>query len=289
MEVRSARLPDLFLGIKNELTDYYSKEELQPLIHIILEYITGLNRTQMVLNKDKELSESQIYFIQTAVERLKKYEPIQYITGIAHFHDYKFKVNKSVLIPRPETEELVQWICSEQGDKNVSILDIGTGSGCIAVTLKKKLPSAGLTAIDISEEALAIAMENATLLGADVKFEKIDILNANEREALPVYDVIVSNPPYVTPSDRKKMKPNVTEHEPGQALYVEDNPLLYYQEILAFSKDHLNDGGSVYFETNENYAAEVSQIMETAGFSNIIIRKDMQGKDRMVMGAKPRS
>ena len=287
MEIRTAELSELQALMKKELVGLYAPEELAAIIRSLFSHLTGLSASEMILEKNRKMSESEIHYLQRSLKRLKEFEPLQYITGVAWFHGFEFKVNPAVLIPRPETEELVEWILSDHNsaDGSVKILDIGTGSGCIAISLKKKLPKAEVHAIDISREALSVAEENADRLNAEVRFRCADILDTSARSALQQYDVIVSNPPYVTPGDRKKMMRNVTDHEPSLALYVqEDDPLQYYREIIVFSAHHLKKGGRLYLECNEGNAKEVVLLLEEAGFTDIELRKDMQGKHRMVLG-----
>jgi release factor glutamine methyltransferase len=272
--------------MKKELEDAYPEQECQSIIQILLSHTCGYSRSEIILRKNEELSESQIHFLQRAIKRLKKHEPVQYITGLANFHGYDFLVNPSVLIPRPETEELVQWVIDDHQDTdNMRVLDIGTGSGCIAITLKKKLRGASVVALDISAEALKVAAVNAEKLGIEIDLQHLDILDDNDRPMLPEFDIIVSNPPYVTEEDRQKMLPNVTDHEPSMALFV-DEPLQFYSAIIGFTEDHLAEGGILYLETNELYSEEVGRLMEENGFLKVEVRKDMQGKERMVRGAR---
>ncbi len=286
MEIRKAELGELQSLMRKELEDYYPSVELRGIINGLFSHLTGFTTGQMVLEKERRLTESEIHFLQLCLKRLKNHEPLQYITGTAYFHGLEFKVSPAVLIPRPETEELVEWIVQQHGKAGepLSILDIGTGSGCIAISLKAKIPEAVLFAIDVSEKAMAVARENAHELGTEVFFESVDILDAEARSALLKFDLIVSNPPYVTPADREKMLPNVTDHEPALALFVEEDPLIFYKEIIAFSEDHLAEGGSLYFECNESNATEVAGLLKRAGFKHVEVRKDMQDKDRMILG-----
>lgn len=288
MEIRTAELGELQSLMRKELQGFYPEGEVKGIVHGLFSHLTGLTAGQLVLEKGRKLTESEIHFLQRSLKRLKKHEPLQYITGTAYFYGFEFKVNTSVLIPRPETEELVDWIVKRHQDSRgaLRILDIGTGSGCIAISLKKKLVEAEMFGIDKSEEALALAKENAGLLDAQVFFEKVDILDTSARSALMRFDIIVSNPPYVTPVDREKMLPNVTKHEPSMALFVEDDPLQFYKEIIDFSADHLSPGGSLYFECNESNANEVTELLKANGFEDVELRKDMQGKDRMVRGTR---
>ena len=288
MEIRKAELGELQSLMRKELEAYYPSVELKGIINGLFSYLTGLTAGQLVLEKERGLTESEINFLQLSLKRLKNHEPLQYITGTAYFHGLDFKVSPAVLIPRPETEELVEWIAQQHGKAGepLSILDVGTGSGCIAISLKAKMPEAVLFAIDVSEKAMAVARENAQELGAEVFFESVDILDAEARSALLKFDLIVSNPPYVTPADREKMLPNVTDHEPALALFVEEDSLVFYKEIIAFSKDHLAEGGNLYFECNESNATEVAALLNQAGFKHVEVRKDMQGKDRMILGTE---
>lgn len=287
MEIRSAELGELQASVRDELREIYPERELRAIVQCLFSFLTGLSPSMMVLEKERKLSESQINFIQRSVRRLREYEPVQYVTGQALFHGLEFKVDPRVLIPRPETEELVGWVVSETGsDKGLHILDVGTGSGCIAISLKKLLNEARITGIDISEDALVLAAENAARLEAAVEFMQLDILDEQKSSLLPLYDLVISNPPYVTPEDRKAMLPNVTDHEPAIALFVDADPLMFYREIIRFSVKHLREGGSLYFETNEKYADEIAGMMQQAGYAGISIRKDMQGKERMVRGGK---
>jgi release factor glutamine methyltransferase len=253
-------------------------------------HLTGKSRATLVLEKSRLLSESEIMFLQRSLKRLMNHEPLQYITGVANFYGHRMKVNPAVLIPRPETEELVDRIIKDAANetKTLKILDVGTGSACIAISLKKAIGDAEVWAIDISEDALLLAIENAKTLGAEIHFLKVDILNCEAGEKLPVFDLIVSNPPYVTRADMALMRKNVTEYEPPVALFVDDDePLIFYNQIVTFAISHLSEGGKLFFECNENNAREVASLMEKSGFKNVELRADMQGKMRMVWGVRP--
>lgn len=224
--------------------------------------------------------------------RLLQSEPVQYVVGFAWFYGLKFKVNNTVLIPRPETEELVEWILETVGSRQlavgngqyqVRILDIGTGSGCIPVTLKVKNPNLDVSAIDISEGALITASRNAYRHNVDVDFKKTDILNEKDWEQLGQFDVIVSNPPYIPHAEKALMSDNVLAHEPHLALFVEDNdPLIFYKKIAEFAKKHLSTEGILFFECNEFNAHEVLTLLKNNGFKEAELRKDMSGSDRMI-------
>lgn len=272
--------------LTKELKNVYDAGELKNIIDLVLEKITGLPRIEQVKNKVPYLTCTQLEDIDSITDRLKKNEPIQYVLGEAWFAGMKFKVNKNVLIPRPETEELVDWIVKEsQKSKVISqkIIDIGTGSGCIPITLKKKLQNADVSAIDVCSEALFTATENAITLDADVNFILLDFLDEKKWNELGMFDIVVSNPPYVKQSEKDSMHDRVTSFEPHLALFVPDNDtLLFYRKLSAFALQHLNPGGSLFAEFNEALGKEVADLFQSAGFSDIQMKKDMQGKDRMV-------
>lgn len=287
MEIRHAELGELQVLMRKELEKIYPEREAASIVSALFSAYMGMTRAELVMKKNHKLSESQIFYFQRALKRLMAHEPLQYISEKTYFLGREFRLSPAVLIPRPETEELVQWIIDDLGHtkKKLSILDIGTGSGCIAVSLERELAGPDVFAIDNSEKALNIAVSNAELNGSNVQFSLVDILVPEDRRPLPEFDVIVSNPPYVTPADRKKMKPNVTAFEPHEALFVSDrDPLLFYREILNFSIDHLAPGGQIYFECNEKFTREVASMMRKNGFTGIEIKSDMQQKERMVKG-----
>lgn len=274
--------------IAKAISSLYEEDEAGAIASQMLQDLLGIDRLGVLSGKGN-ISEEQQTTINKAIERLLRHEPLQYITGKAHFYGLEFKVNHHVLIPRPETEELVQHIL--QSDRvrinpNLSILDIGTGSGCIPVTLKKNLPKATVFAMDISAEALAVARENAYLNGVEVTFIEADILNRKTLIQHPdKFDLIVSNPPYITDAEKGEMNANVLEHEPHLALFVSnEEPLLFYKAITEFATHHLNRGGALFFEINAGYGAEVKASMEQYGFRDVVILKDMQGKHRIVKG-----
>lgn len=231
-----------------------------------------------------ELQEKLLHDIQ---ERLLQHEPIQYILGKADFYGLKFQVDRNVLIPRQETEELVYWILEtiqkEIKHSNLTILDIGTGSGCIPITLKKKMPQLNVSAVDISPEALTIAKSNAALYKTPIEFIQTDILNQNDWQQFRQFDIIVSNPPYIPLREQAVMFPNVTGFEPHLALFVQDeNPLIFYDAIADFAKIHLNANGYLFFECNEFNANDVLQLLVNKGFKNSLLQKDINGKERMI-------
>ncbi len=288
MEIRKAELGELQALMRAELSGLYPGGEIKGIVRGLFMHLTGLSPSQLVLENGRRLSASELFFLQQALRRLKRHEPLQYITGKAWFYGDQYHVDPSVLIPRPETEELVGWVLHDHPgmQRPLRILDVGTGSGCIAITLKKHLPVAAVHAIDISDAALKIAMENALALGAEIDFKCLDILDAEACKVLDTYDIIVSNPPYVTPADRERMLPNVSGHEPAIALFVDEDPLLFYRHIVDLSSGHMGEGGRLYFECNEAYATAVAELLQENGYSGVEIRNDMQGKERMVRGSR---
>lgn len=289
MKFRTAKVGEIQALMKASLSEIYPPEETDAIVNSLFLHYQGLSRAGIIMEKDRRLSESELLHFQRAVKRLLAHEPLQYITGKAYFYGLEFKVDPSVLIPRPETEELIEWVVSANKNKDaeLKILDIGTGSGCIAISLKKAFKKSRVYAIDISDAALATAKENAELNDVSVNFLKTDILKENERASLPAFDIIISNPPYVTNADREKMRRNVIDYEPHAALFVEDDrSLIFYEEIIGFAKTHLSDQGKLFFECNESNAKEVAALMESSGFLNVEVREDMRGKERMVLGAR---
>lgn len=270
----------------NELKGEFPKEEIQSFFNILTGSFLKMSRLDVALDPEKILSETELEQFEDALFRLKKHEPIQYITGKTEFFGLKFKVNKSVLIPRPETEDLVLWILDDfkERKEDLKILDIGTGSGCIAISLAKNLPQAKITAIDISEEVIETARENAELNQIEIEFKQADILQMTE---LPEhYDVIVSNPPYVRELEKEDMQRNVLEFEPETALYVKDHdPLLFYEKISELAANSLKSNGAVYFEINQYLGEETEKILTGKNF-HTILKKDIFEVDRMLKGTK---
>jgi release factor glutamine methyltransferase len=264
------------------LNEIYDEGESISIGKIILEDIVGIPGHQLPLDPPVDLSTEEEQRLSNAMTRLKEHEPIQYVTGRCYFYGRIFKVNPGVLIPRPETEELVALIVSRHKDqKELKIVDIGTGSGCIAISLAAALPSAEVTAVDISEAALAVAKENAKLNSVYLTTQKLDI--TTEPLSSAQYDIIVSNPPYITESERILMHENVLEHEPDLALFVpNEDPLRFYAHIAEQGKDALRPNGRIYCEINEHFGAETMGLFEKLGYQNVELHKDMQGKDRMV-------
>jgi len=274
-------------NFSKQLSTIYDTNEVNSLCMMVLENVVNISSAKIKAFPETEISTPESEAITNILTRLTTGEPIQYIFGYTEFNGLSFKVNPSVLIPRPETEELVEWIISSVGNSELAIgnfLDIGTGSGCIPVSLKKNLPDAEVSAIDISLEALQTAKENAELNNANVDFIQADILNPIHHSPLTThYSLIVSNPPYVTLADKKLMHTNVTDFEPHNALFVpEDDPLIFYKAIADFAATHLEKGGLLFFEINENYGKQIVELLSSKLFINIELRKDISGKDRMV-------
>ena len=281
----------LLKEIKNiyhlELDPLFPKEEVDSFFYLVIDHYLGLERFILAMQPNLVVSKENEDPLFFALSQLKQERPIQHILGKAHFCELEFRVDENVLIPRPETEELVYWIINEvqKGDprEEVKILDIGTGSGCIAISLAKNLPNAKVYALDISKKALQIAGENAIDNGVDIFFLEADILSLEGFK--DKFDVIVSNPPYVRELEKLEMKNNVVDHEPGLALFVSDgDPLIFYKKITRFSLSHLKKGGVLFFEINQYLGEEMKQLLEAENFSEIELRKDMFGNDRMLKG-----
>lgn len=267
-----------------QLAAVYEAGEAAAIGDWVIESITGIKKARRVSHSKEELSPEQQSRLEQSLRRLLTHEPVQYVLNEAWFCGFRFYVDPSVLIPRPETEELVEWIitgCKFPIDQ-LKILDIGSGSGCIPVALKRRLGKAEVWSCDRSAEALAVAQRNARDLGAAVTFRELDFLAAEQWESLPSFDLIVSNPPYVPERDKQEMQPNVLNYEPATALFVPDqDPLVFYRAIADFGNTHLNPGGAIYAEIHEALGAETAALFREYGYT-AEIKKDMQGKDRMV-------
>ena len=270
-------------SIRKELAEIYSTQEIESLIFLIFEKLKGYSRTQFLLAKEVTLSPEEMSVMNQIVLRLKNHEPIQYILGETEFYGLPFYSVPGVLIPRPETEELVQWIIQENGLAKATILDIGTGTGCIAISLRKNIQQSNVFACDISAICLETASRNAALNSAEVSVFTYDILNGTPENSFPEFDVIVSNPPYIRETEKLQMEKNVLDFEPELALFVsDDDPLVFYKRIAEFAKKHLKKGGFLYFEINEAFGLECSKMLQEKGFSEITLKKDIPGKDRMI-------
>ena len=285
MKVPSNLVKDIRKYYCELLCSLYEKDEANAMILILFKYYFNIDRVRMVLEPDLRLSESEMLKIHFAVKDLLRNKPIQYVTGETEFCDLKFKVNENVLIPRPETAEMISKIVNSQQstvNNHCSIIDIGTGSGCIAISLAKMISNSNVYALDISEEALKIAKENAFNNNVNVSFIHDDILNLKNNIETK-FDIIVSNPPYVRELEKAEMHNNVLGWEPHKALFVSDNdPLIFYRSILEFAKTHLKDNGEVWFEINEYLGKEMSDLCHELGFSNVKIHKDFRDRDRVM-------
>ena len=275
-----------------ELVKLYDKEESDSLFYFALDHVTGMKRNEVLLNASGEIQGTQLAGLTALLKQLSLGVPIQHIVGEAEFYGMKFRVNESVLIPRVETEELVDWIIKEEANlfrtENRNILDVGTGSGCIAISLKKHLTGSKVSALDMSPAAILVARQNAEQNGEST----IDFIEADIRyfSCATKYNVVVSNPPYITQEEKMEMHENVLRYEPHIALFVDDqDPLLFYKAIADFSLSNLEAGGSLFFEINQAYGPETIDMLEQKGFKEVVLRKDMQGKDRMIWCRLPNS
>ncbi|MGN6181258.1 MAG: peptide chain release factor N(5)-glutamine methyltransferase [Mucilaginibacter sp.] len=283
----------VFTIYKQALAAVYEPNEIEALTLLTLSEITGSSKAQLKAFPERQLTIEQSKSITTMLTRLQTGEPLQYILGYTEFYGLPFKVNPSVLIPRPETEELVEWILSSVDSKGLAvgnILDIGTGSGCIPISFKKHLPQANVSTVDISANAINTAKENAALNNVEISFVEDDILNPSSQSLLNNhYSLIVSNPPYVTMHDKTRMHRNVTDFEPHTALFVPENdPLIFYKAIADFALKTLNSEGLLFFEINESLGNETVEMLKDKGFKNIELRQDMSGRNRMIRAQRTR-
>ena len=281
------------------LKKIYPITEIDSFFFLLLEEYLGFRRVDIVLKSDFKITQETLNLLQSATKQLEQEVPLQYVIGKTEFYGLPFVVNKHVLIPRPETEELVACVVSESSrvktfntsikqtteTKQLKILDIGTGSGCIPISLKKQLPFAKISAIDISKEALTVAKKNAVLNNVDIHFILQDILKTVALDQH--YDIIISNPPYVRELEKKELKNNVLKNEPHVALFVkDDNPLIFYDKIAELAKNYLNKNGILFFEINQYLATEAIHLVNEKGLKNIQLKKDMFGNDRMILASK---
>ena len=274
---------DLYKKIAQELTGCFANEEIKSLQRIIIEKKLKIAYHQIFLNPNNTVNSSDTKIINEIIEQLKSGRPIQYILGEIEFFGLTIKITPDVLIPRPETEELVDLIIKSTNKKRLTILDIGTGSGCIAIALAKNLPESNVYGIDVSEEALSVAIQNAISNGANIDFSQVNFLNSNEKVDGGLFDLIVSNPPYVRYSETNLMKTNVLDYEPHLALFVNDNnPLLFYKVIAKRANELLKLGGTVFCEINEAFGMATVAVFIDNNFENVKIHKDINGKDRFI-------
>ncbi len=281
------KLKDIQTLFHKTLDTIYGEQEVDSFFYLLTEHVVGLNRMALALEPNATINKKNEEVFQDALSRLEQQEPIQYIIGETEFYGLMFKVNPDTLIPRPETEELVEWIIKNHSvqnqDAQLNILDIGTGTGCIAISLAKHLPNAKVYALDVSKNALEVARQNAENNNVSVQFINDDILNSNGFKSDFKFDIIVSNPPYVRQLEKQEIKPNVLNHEPHLALFVDDHdPLLFYRAICEFSTIYLKEKGTLYFEINQYLGKEMVDLMQTFSFKNVELKQDLFGNDRMV-------
>lgn len=285
--------------IKERLSSIYGEGEARSITNLAMEHLTSLSKADRLLKKDETLTQHQQAQLQKDIERLLQHEPIQYIMNKAWFYGMELFVDNAVLIPRPETEELVEWIVNDvkasgkdvferkpmEADETtqLKILDVGSGSGCIALALKKAMPKAEVWGCDVSEKALNVARRNGSALDIRVDFQGMNFLDEAQQKQLPLVDIVVSNPPYIPFYNKEHMNPNVVNHEPHTALFVpNDDALLFYKALAQFGKQRLYKNGSIYVEIHEDLGHDVVTLFEKEGYVNVELKKDMQGKDRMV-------
>jgi release factor glutamine methyltransferase len=278
-----------------QLYEIYDSREAANIADWVIEHVTGQRKIERIVYKDLPVSAEQQQTLQTITSELLQHKPVQYVLQEAWFCNMKLYVNENVLIPRSETEELVEWVAEEfsgfglqvSGDQKLSLLDVGTGSGCIAIAIKKRIINAEVYAIDISTEALKVAQHNAAQQNLEINYLQCDFLGKSQWEQLPVFDIIVSNPPYIKKSEDQAMAPNVLKYEPHVALFVPDEDALkFYKAITHFAETHLYVNGSIFVEINEALGAQVTDLFKQSGFKNVMLKKDLQGKDRMIKASR---
>ena len=274
--------------IRTSLHDLYPAQEIEQFIILLFAHCCQYNRAELILHKNSNLSQSQHQQLDCIVERLKKHEPIQYILGETHFYGSTFSVAPGVLIPRPETEELVDLIIHDCSNNSPQILDIGTGSGCVAISLAKNIANSRIEAFDISPQALEIAAQNCVRNQTKVQLKLVDILTFDPQIKANQLDILVSNPPYVCDSEKAAMHPNVLLHEPHLALFVSDSdPLLFYRTIAEKGRIMLKPQGKLYFEINAQFGIETKQMLEKLGYTEVCVIQDFYQKDRIIKATKP--
>lgn len=278
-------IKELYRHFLLQLQKIYSMDEATHISDWVFEKMVSLKRTDIIKNPNKAITPDAENRIQQKLKELLTHKPVQYVLGEAWFYNMKLTVDENVLIPRPETEELVEQLIKDRRSRltDPAILDIGTGSGCIPIAIKKNLPAAIITSIDISEKAIGLAKKNAALHNAHINFMQTDFLDEKSRNALPFFNIIISNPPYIPLREKEKLDKNVTAFEPHLALFVANgSPLIFYETIAAFGKTNLLPNGKIYLETHEDYAKEVASLF-MKDYQTVMIKKDIYGKERMVL------
>lgn len=267
-----------------QLAAIYDNREAANIADWVMEHLTGWKKSERVMHKDSTLDKADL--LERYTRELLNHKPVQYVLNEAWFCGIKLYVDENVLIPRPETEELVEWICATTWPA-IKLLDVGTGSGCIPISIKKKLPNASIYACDVSKNALEVAGRNAADQNTSINFIQLDFLDKRARAILPQVDILVSNPPYVPLKDKHTMSEHVVRYEPHIALFVEDNdPLIFYNALADFAQTHLLPGGAIYAEIHEELGNSAQDLFRAKGFTHTELKKDMQGKERMIRAAK---
>lgn len=283
-------IKDAVQAFYRPLLSLYTEREARHITNLVFEHVTGYSRLDMITKSNLALSAEQQQNLDEKLEQLLQHKPVQYVLKKCWFYHLPFYLNAHVLIPRPETEELAEWIIREHihekgnsGNKSLTILDAGTGSGCLAIALKSNLPDAQLIAIDNSKHALQVAQKNALMNNADVRFLQRDMLKDGWASDLPLLDIIVSNPPYIPQNEKQKMHQNVVSFEPHEALFVPDeDPLIFYKAIIECGKQKMVRGGKIFLEIHEDFGNSVVKLFGEYGFGNIQLHQDMSGRDRMI-------
>lgn len=284
MKIPTYCLKELIEKYRKSLLRIYPLSETESIIRIVIREVLNYEFKDIFLKAEEFLNPNKVMQLETILRDLMKHKPVQYVLGFSYFYDFRLEVNENVLIPRQETEELVHWIIEENKNKvNLHVLDIGTGSGCIAITLKKHLKNSNVTAVDISENAINLARKNADKYNILINFITQNILDNSLWKNLEEADLIVSNPPYVTESEKELIKNNVLKFEPHEALFVADqHPMIFYSDIADLALLKLKKNGCVYFEINESYGNKLVELLGNKGFNKIQIKKDLNGKNRML-------
>lgn len=273
---------EMLIRFSDKLNDIFKDRERRQIAKMFMMHYMNQDGTDLLLNKDQEVPQDVVQQLEQAIDKINSGKPVQYVLGYMYFYDLKLKVDRRALIPRPETEELVNWIVEKWKNRSPKVLDVGTGSGCIALAIKDNLPRSDVFGVDVIQNALDLAKENAQQLNIDVTFDFATALNLHSYSHYK-WDMIVSNPPYIPLEEKEGMKDHVLDYEPGTALFVPNNkPLHFYKAITLYARDHLVPKGSLFFEVHEDMAKEVEEVLNSYGFMNVEIRKDLQGKDRMI-------
>lgn len=289
MFIKSNTIEEISSYLKKGLKDIFSEREVSIITQELILKRFNWNKTDFIINKQNRLSESDLLFFRSSLKRLQANEPLQYVLGSTFFYDLEIKTDKRGLIPRPETEELVDWVVnSYKENSEIKVLDLCTGSGCIALAIKSQLPKSKISGVDVSKEALSLANENASNLDLEVTFLEQDILESTLKLSKTKFDCWVSNPPYIPESDKADMADNVLKYEPDLALFVDNHlPIIFYERIAEHGLRHIKKGGSLFFEIHECFGEEVTFLLKNKGYVDVEIRKDLQGKDRMVKAILP--